>query len=189
MQKGKMMRRVLILASCLLVACGDDAEAGSGEDTTADSTEESSKMSGATAAHNAVRKNVQPAAATPLRDLVWSTRLAGIAQKHADKCEFEHSGTAGLGENLYASFGTNATPKMVVDDWASEAADYTYSSNSCASGKVCGHYTQVVWASTERVGCGATTCTKNSPFGNNQPWLLWVCNYDPPGNVVGRKPY
>ncbi|MEM6522020.1 MAG: CAP domain-containing protein, partial [Cyanobacteria bacterium P01_C01_bin.70] len=42
----------------------------------------------------------------------------------------------------------------VVAAWVAEKADYDYASNSCASGKVCGHYTQIVWRETTAVGCG-----------------------------------
>ena len=44
----------------------------------------------------------------------------------------------------------------------------------------CGHYTQVVWANTLSVGCGVAVC----PTGT-----IVVCNYAPPGNYVGEKPY
>jgi hypothetical protein len=37
-----------------------------------------------------------------------------------------------------------------------------------------GHFTQVVWRATTHVGCGTASCTG---------LVLWVCNYDPPGNV------
>jgi pathogenesis-related protein 1 len=28
-----------------------------------------------------------------------------------------------------------------------------------------------------------------SPFEGFDTWENWVCNYDPPGNWVGEKPY
>ena len=34
-----------------------------------------------------------------------------------------------------------------------ETVDYDYWSNWCRPGKKCGHYTQMVWAETEAVGC------------------------------------
>jgi len=92
------------------------------------------------------------------------------------------------GENLYASYGQVSTPQDVVTSWVSEDAYYNYANNSCQPGQECGHYTQVVWAKTTKVGCGHTICNTNSPFGQN-PWDNWVCNYAPPGNYVGQKPY
>ncbi|KAJ1396583.1 Ves allergen [Sesbania bispinosa] len=65
--------------------------------------------------------------------------------------------------------------------WVNEKADYDYNSNSCASGKQCGHYTQVVWKNTKRVGCAKVRCNNGGTF--------ITCNYDPPGNYVGQRPY
>ncbi|MBT3220365.1 MAG: hypothetical protein HN348_14865 [Proteobacteria bacterium] len=56
---------------------------------------------------------------------------------------------------------------------------YNYGTNGCSDG--CGHYTQLVWSSTERVGCAFDNCADGSE--------IWMCTYDPPGNVVGEKPY
>jgi hypothetical protein len=78
----------------------------------------------------------------------------------------------------------------MVGAWAAEASDYDYARNTCAAGKVCGHYTQLVWRATTRVGCATQVCDRNSPFGSRFPtWQLWVCNYAPPGNYVGQRPY
>lgn len=47
-------------------------------------------------------------------------------------------------------------------------------------GQKTGHFTQLVWQGTKRVGCGAVNCDND----DTQGWFL-VCEYDPPGNVVG----
>lgn len=141
-------------------------------------------MNGMTAAHNAVRASVNPAPTTPIPPLTWAGDVAAVAQAHAEKCVFEHSSSP-FGENIYATSG-GATPQGVVGSWSSEAKDYDYANNSCSD--VCGHYTQVVWAKSLRLGCGMAQCTKNSPFGGGS-WELWVCNYDPPGNYSGERPY
>jgi uncharacterized protein YkwD len=143
-------------------------------------------MAGVTAAHNAARAHVSPAASPAIPDLVWSASLSAVAQAYADRCVFEHShGT--YGETLYAS--TNGTaPADVVDSWVSEDAHYDYATDTCTD--VCGHYTQVVWRDSQRLGCGVTSCHAHSPFSiGGGDWQLWVCNYDPPGNYVGQKPY
>jgi hypothetical protein len=72
--------------------------------------------------------------------------------------------------------------------WAAEAPDYDYATNTCKAGQVCGHYTQIVWRSTTAVGCAFRTCTTGSPFGSGS-WDFWVCDYAPPGNYVGQRPY
>jgi len=35
---------------------------------------------------------------------------------------------------------------------------FNYDDRTCATGEVCGHYTQVVWAKSYKVGCGAAFC-------------------------------
>ena len=188
------MRAVLatLTSLALLSSCGApterDERSGStdgGSNTVAEGDEEPAAMQGMTAAHNAVRAAVDPPAPSPLPPLVWSRSLADVAQAYAERCDFEHSDN-GYGENLYATTG-RATPQDVVKSWASEVKDFDYESNTCS--KVCGHYTQVVWANTRRVGCGVAECTKNSPFSSSQRWYHWVCNYDPPGNYVRQRPY
>lgn len=139
-------------------------------------------------AHNATRAAASPTPSPALSPVTWSTSLASTAQDWAERCVFEHSG-GNLGENL-AVFSPRdvdaSTATEVVELWASEVADYTLSSNSCAAGAQCGHYTQLVWRDTERVGCGVAECDDIRDFG---PGTLWVCNYDPAGNYVGEKPY
>jgi pathogenesis-related protein 1 len=141
-------------------------------------------MVGMTAAHNAVRAGVMPAASPAIPPLAWSSQVASVAQAYANKCMFQHSGGA-YGENIFATSGM-ATPQAVVTACANEASSYTYATNSCSN--VCGHYTQVVWRGSSKLGCGVANCTANSPLGGGA-WQFWVCNYDPPGNFSGMKPY
>ncbi len=185
----------LLASLVLLVGCGDSAgDGGSGgasQQATSggdgDGDVEPPAMNGMLDGHNDARAAVDPAAASPLTPLVWSDSLQNIAQKHADKCVFAHSTDHGYGENLYAAAGQQATPAQVVESWVSEVAAYDYATNGCSD--VCGHYTQVVWADTLRLGCAMATCTTGSPFPDFDEWELWTCNYDPPGNWVGEKPY
>lgn len=139
-----------------------------------------------TEAHNTARADVKPPANPAIPPLTWSSTVAGVAQSWADGCKFQHSGGP-YGENIYATTGS-AQPAEVVAAWVEEDANYDYATNTCSSGKVCGHYTQVVWRDSERLGCGVADCTQNSPLGGGA-WQLWVCNYDPPGNFDGEKPY
>ncbi|XP_023068454.1 peptidase inhibitor 16 isoform X3 [Piliocolobus tephrosceles] len=46
----------------------------------------------------------------------------------------------------------------------------------------------VVWAKTERIGCGSHFCEKLRGVEETNIELL-VCNYEPPGNVKGKRPY
>jgi len=143
------------------------------------------------AAHNAVRARSLPGSAEALPPLKWSSEAEKVAAAWAEKCVFEHNpGRGRMGENLSAATMNMWTTREVVLDWASEEEDYDYASNTCAPGKVCGHYTQLVWRETTHVGCVVRVCSKNSPWGAEVPtWKLWVCNYTPPGNIEGEKPY
>lgn len=146
------------------------------------------KLQGITTLHNQARAAVIPKPATAIPALTWNTTVAAAAQKVANTCVFKHSGN-GYGENIYAAAGSIPTPTQVVKSWTSESVNYTYSTNSCASGKVCGHYTQVVWRGSKQLGCAQRTCTTNSPFTGFPTWYFWVCNYSPAGNIIGQKPY
>ena len=155
--------------------------------------------------HNAARAGtlsgvtVSPVPAPALPALTWSASAEAVAQAWANRCVYEHNpgrNADGIsrGENIAATAPggrANATPAYVASLWAGEWPDYTYATNTCAAGKVCGHYTQVVWRGTTRVGCAKVTCTVNSPFvGASSPtWDFFVCDYEPPGNYVGQRPY
>ena len=154
---------------------------------TSGNPESDPKLQGITAQHNLVRAGVNPQPATAIPALTWDTTVAAAAQVVANACAFQHSGN-GYGENIYAAAGQTPTPAGVVGDWASEKANYTYSTNTCASGKTCGHYTQVVWRNSLRLGCAQKTCTTGSPFSGFPTWQFWVCDYSPAGNN-GQKPY
>ncbi len=110
--------------------------------------------------HNLVRSGCAvPVSPTPLPSLPlleWSAAAAAVAQAWADGCSYGHNaGRGARGENIAASTpGYWPARADVVGAWASEWSDYSYASNTCAAGQVCGHYTQLVWRSTLRVGCG-----------------------------------
>jgi pathogenesis-related protein 1 len=141
-------------------------------------------------AHNAVRARAMPVPSPALAPLSWSAAAASTAATWAEGCRFEHNPALGsaYGENLFAGSGTGWGPAEVVDSWESERRDYDLTANRCAAGKQCGHYTQLVWRASTGVGCALKACSTNSPFGSG-PWTLVVCNYAPPGNFVGQRPY
>ena len=138
------------------------------------------------AAHNEARAAVLPAPDPALPPLEFDAELAATAQQWSARCLFEHSEGTGLGENLAIFSGAESTPEDVVDAWASENAFFDYDANTCANGEQCGHYTQIVWRETARVGCGVSSCNFAELGGEG---LFWVCNYDPPGNFIGERPY
>lgn len=143
-------------------------------------------------AHDHVRTHTDTQGRPPLAGLRWSPGLAASAQKVADACRFAHSHVP-LGENLYAR-PLPTSPSAVVKAWAGEVDDWSRVSNDrgeCEPGKICGHYTQIVWRETHSLGCAVSRCEpdEHSPFRGWDAWYLWVCHYDPPGNLRGRAPY
>jgi pathogenesis-related protein 1 len=140
-------------------------------------------------AHNAARARVDPPARPALAPLRWDEGLAETAQTWANGCVFAHTPNTPYGENLAVFSPQPLHPELAtttVELWEGEVVDYDLASNRCAPGAQCGHYTQVVWRDTERVGCGISTCDDVQGFG---PGILFVCSYDPPGNFVGQRPY
>lgn len=87
------------------------------------------------------------------------------------------------GENIYWGGGTNWSPTVLdaVADWGTERKNFNFNSKACKGGATCGHYTQIVWKNTTQVGCGVATCEDG--------YVIVVCNYNPPGNYTGEKPY
>ena len=144
-------------------------------------------------AHNTFRNDTNPPA-TNMKPITWSNNLTDGAASWAAKCNFKHSQTPGVGENLYASSRrtpnpSTYNPREAVDSWGNEGAFYDYNSNSCEPGKTCGHYTQVVWADSDKVGCAVQDCPTVQGVNWPNGGTMVVCQYSPPGNYVGRKPY
>jgi len=133
------------------------------------------------------------------KTLTWSDEMAAVAQAWANTCTWDHgmlydcSGNR-LGQNLYVESSAGGYPGLnltgVAYAWWNEKQYYTFSSGACASGQICGHYTQLVWANSMQVGCAYKNCPTMSVGGST--WnncLFVVCDYTPPGNVNGQQPY
>ena len=139
--------------------------------------------------HNEIRAEVFEGS-----KLKWDDELEKAAQNWADEIvktnDWKHDPSNhenGWGENLYVT-SSSVKPSLVdaVNAWYKEKADYNYNTNKCEPGKACGHYTQIVWQQTSRVGC-AMAQFKDHPTWKNG-WTV-VCKYQIPGNMVGEKPY
>lgn len=107
--------------------------------------------------------------------LAWSADIAAVADAWAKKlaangCKLEHS-SGDLGENLAGGTTGAIGASRSVELWYGERSKYAggFSMQS-------GHFSQLVWKGSERLGCGTASC------GGKE---VWVCNYDPPGNVEG----
>ncbi|GMI97549.1 hypothetical protein like AT4G25790 [Hibiscus trionum] len=129
--------------------------------------------------HNAARASIG------MPPLVWNLRMARYAQWYANQrrqdCDLRHS-NGPYGENIFWGSGNGWTPADAVASWVAESKWYDHGSNSCAGGQECGHYTQIVWSKTRGVGCAKVVC-------DGGKGVFMTCNYDPPGNFVGERPY
>lgn len=137
--------------------------------------------------HNYYRGQVSPSASA-MMPLKWDTSLKVIAEGYAAKCIWNHNPELeDTGENLFAGTGP-LDLRVALEKWFLERLDYDYQNNSCDEDKMCGHYTQMVWADTHRVGCAFHVC-------NSMEGLEWervtflVCNYYPAGNYEEERPY
>lgn len=134
--------------------------------------------------------------------LVWSDLIANDAQSYADTLAqsgaFEHDPknhggyVNGLyGENLYASTAPLDKNQLAVavKAWIDEKAYYHYGkvgdANTCDAGEQCGHYTQVIWENSSKVGCATSIYQK----GDFKDGYVFVCKYQTPGNYIGETPY
>lgn len=148
--------------------------------STSTSRADSTISSAAVEAHNAERSKYGES------DLEWDDALAKTAATWAAGCVFEHSGSkfGAIGENLAVGAGSGWSDKVEATKqgiklWADESSKYTgdYSDAS-------GHWTQMVWKDTTKVGCAVQTCAAGTIFDAESSFL--VCQYSPQGNILGE---
>ncbi|XP_039433109.1 cysteine-rich venom protein-like isoform X2 [Culex pipiens pallens] len=136
--------------------------------------------------HDFFRTKVVPPAANML-SMKWHHGAARSAQKWADQCRLlTHDSPKGrwidnygaCGQNIFVS--THKVPWLfALRTWFLERQNFTYASPKNDLVAV-GHYTQMVWAATHKVGCGLAKCARGGPRG--KPYFNYVCNYCPIGN-------
>ncbi|KAM4563622.1 peptidase inhibitor R3HDML [Odontesthes bonariensis] len=140
--------------------------------------------------HNRVRSQVFPAAAD-MEYMLWDEGLAKLADSWASKCIWDHGPTNAMkyiGQNMSITSGRYQSIAELIRSWHDERHHFSYP-NRC-SGSVCSHYTQMVWASSNRVGCAVRKCLNMHVFGSTwKEAMLLVCNYSIKGNWVGEAPY
>ncbi|XP_058784365.1 pathogenesis-related protein 1-like [Vicia villosa] len=119
-----------------------------------------------------------------MTNLVWDDKIAAFAQNYVNKCKDcklvpSNKEAYGYGENLAMS-ARNLSGVDAVNLWVAEKPLYNWYIERCEGGE-CGHYTQVVWGSSRRVGCGKGKCDDGRTFV--------ACYYYPAGNVLGEVPF
>ena len=129
-------------------------------------------------------------------DLVYDADLAAESQKYAEFCPTNHGQDpnnlhGNSGENIYFAGSSGATGpdtnyETAVQAWYDEIKDYTwpqtYGATKQTPNTVVGHFTQVVWRASTKIGCGKYT-------GCDNMWSGWkntvvVCRYSPGGNFM-----
>ncbi|XP_067905243.1 cysteine-rich secretory protein LCCL domain-containing 2-like [Heterodontus francisci] len=150
--------------------------------------------------HNHLRGHVYPSS-SDMEYMEWDNELERSAESWAQQCIWDHGPTnliKSIGQNLAVHWGRYRSPTSHVQAWYDEVKDYTYPyADECnpwcpekCSGAMCTHYTQLVWATTNRVGCAVNVCVRMNVWGEiweNAVYL--VCNYSPKGNWIGEAPY
>lgn len=165
--------------------------------------------------HNDLRAMIsKPCTASDMETLVWDDTLATESQAYADKCVGDHDPDAAVkfGENLWmlTSSSNYKSSDVIgaVQEWYDEIKDVEWIKNSdgeyaeakskagtagCASPDTAngncfiGHFTQVVWAKSNKVGCGVKKCTPMTVSGQSySAGALLVCRYTPAGNAAAK---
>ncbi|XP_072052006.1 uncharacterized protein [Amphiura filiformis] len=149
------------------------------------------------AKHIEYRSTTTPEASN-MEYMTWNDELERTAGLWASVCFWGHGRTNvttsfdTIGQNLwlggYKPGGVNA-----ITAWYNEDIFYDYEDASCEAGRLCGHYTQVVWAKSMEVGCSRAFCAElidnlGNLEGSQNKWIE-NCHYAPAGNYVGQRPF
>jgi hypothetical protein len=130
--------------------------------------------------HERRRKDAAP--------LAWSRKLAQEAQSWADRLARDdrmyHSDRQtrrGAGENLWTGTAGYYSADDMVGGFLNERKFYRPGTfpqvSNTGRWEDVGHYTQVIWPSTQQVGCAVA---------HNRAHDFLVCRYWPAGNVFGH---
>lgn len=135
--------------------------------------------------HNTARAEVGTPALELDDDL--SAQALAYAEELASSGRFEHSPISsreGQGENLWAGTQGAFSFEAMVAGWIDEKQFYVHAAfpyvSSTGRWQDVGHYTQIIWRDTTKLGCGIASGTGRD---------VLVCRYSPPGNFVGQYAY
>ncbi|XP_076820123.1 uncharacterized protein LOC143465620 [Clavelina lepadiformis] len=150
-----------------------------------------SQMSEIVEKHNQLRSTLH---SSDMRFMTWDDELAQISADYGTKCQFSHNQEGShskfknsIGENIYVAKSPPQTfdVSRAIQLWFDEKAEFDYKALTCTPGAKCGHYTQIAWAKTYKVGCSLTMCDEVTGFHKDSH--LFICNYSPAGNVYSYQ--
>ena len=121
---------------------------------------------------------------TPVRwDPAIAAQAQGYARELAQLGRLQHSSKAfrpGQGENLWIGTRGAFPYAVMAQAWAAERQHFRPGRfpavSTTRSWADVGHFTQIIWPSTSRIGCGVAGAGR---------WDELVCRYAPAGNVDG----
>lgn len=117
--------------------------------------------------------------------LTWDSTLASAAAKWAAGCQWKHTPNNPYGQNIAAGTAGDFGAKDSCSMWYDEVSQYSFASGAYSDAT--GHFTQMVWKSTTKLGCAIQDCSASQMgLGSKGSATYVVCNYDPPGNVIGQ---
>ena len=129
----------------------------------------------------------QARSAAGVGPVIWDRSLAAAAEAYAQQLatggSWGHSPNAlrdGQGENLWMGTRGAFSVDQMVGAWASERSMFRRGAfpqvSRTGNWEDVGHYTQMIWPGTTRVGCAIRSSSRNDYL---------VCRYSPGGNVMG----
>ncbi|KAL3199511.1 hypothetical protein MRX96_013837 [Rhipicephalus microplus] len=147
--------------------------------------------------------------AANMRRLYWNAELAAVAQAHANQCSSEwaqkHDEANARKTVAFDAVGQSATWEAFSEDrskrgWQAHIAKWFAEYAVCPADRIkyfrergdglqIGHFTQIIWADTQFIGCGYSYYTLDGVEGDKKYQGFYVCNYAPTGNVFSLPVY
>ncbi|KAF8764638.1 CRISP/Allergen/PR-1 like protein [Argiope bruennichi] len=147
--------------------------------------------------------------AADMIQMVWDKELAAIAQKWTNNCEYKHDCRDGcrtvdsfrVGQNI-ARHGSSCSSKKcsrkekkeiykpnwsdILKTFYDEVLIYKtkWFNNYQTRSEHIGHFTQIIWSRSWRIGCGYTVYKEQNVY-----YKFYACNYGPAGNVINEPLY
>lgn len=92
-----------------------------------------------------------------------------------------------MGQNIAQTGQSNGFQSEILKKvmmWWDEYKKYSYKDGTFKFNSGTGHFTQMAWAKSNKLGCGRSSYNEGG-FSNE----YLVCNYGPTGNMIGEKIY